>query len=437
MNPAAATGTLTRVTLAAPWRRVDLVIPSETALGELLPEIVRLLGYRTVESPQSYRLSLFDGTVVELDQSPRSADIADGALLRVDRISDAPMPAVVHDVTDEVADDLERRPGRWGDAARRWVATGVIAAAGAWAVAMALPVVPPVAALAAGLVVLIAGSALGIGGVRAAGTAVLLAGAAVAATAVPQWSPEWPQRLVAWIALAGLTVLGASAANRRPRSGLTGAGALFGLLALWVVPPVLGFPLLWTATVLALASTVLLGLLPRIALVTSGLTRLDDQQLGERPASRGSVRAAVDSAHRGLALAVLCTAASAAVAGWVLAHGANAWALALACLLGVSTFLRTRACPLVVEVAALTAATLVVVAGLVSRWAEALPAQWWGAALVALLVLAAGFVALTYRPPAHVQARARQIADRVEGIAVIAMVPVAVGVFGLYSQLLN
>ena len=35
------------------------------------------------------------------------------------------------------------------------------------------------------------------------------------------------------------------------------------------------------------------------------------------------------------------------------------------------------------------------------------------------------------------QARARQIADRVEGIAVIAMVPVAVGVFGLYSQLLN
>lgn len=47
MTPPQATGTLTRLTLAAPWRRVDLVLPSETPLGELLPEIVRLLGYQT------------------------------------------------------------------------------------------------------------------------------------------------------------------------------------------------------------------------------------------------------------------------------------------------------------------------------------------------------------------------------------------------------
>ncbi|CAL99925.1 type VII secretion integral membrane protein EccD [Saccharopolyspora erythraea NRRL 2338] len=437
MTPPQATGTLTRLTLAAPWRRVDLVLPSETPLGELLPEIVRLLGYQTAESPEAYRISLFDGRVVELDQSLRSAAVPDGALLRVDRISEAPMPAVVHDVTDEVADDLDRRPGRWGDDARRWLATAVISAAAVWATLLAAPTTPPPVLVAAGLIALVGGTALALPGARVIGTAVLLAGAAATATAVPHWLAEWPLRSLAWAVLVGLTVLAAGAANGRLRAGATGAGTLLGLLGLWAVPSALHLPIERTATLLAIVSTVVLGLLPRLALVTSGLTRLDDQQLGERPTTRSSVRAAVDSAHRGLALAVVFAAASAALAGWNLAHASNGWAVALACLLGVTTCLRARACPLTAEVVSLTAATLVVVVGLVSNWLFVAPAQWWGGVLVAVAVLSIGFAALAYRPPAHVRARARQLADRVEGVAVVAMVPVAVGVFGIYERLLQ
>lgn len=424
-------GTLTRVTLAAPQRRVDLVLPSGTPLGELLPDVVRLLGFRPGEPPRSYRFSLFDGRVLGFEQSLRSAGVPDGALVRVDRISEAPMPAVVHDVTDEVADDLERRPGRWGDAARRWLATAVVAAAALWATLLAVPVVPAPALLAVGAAVLLGGAALTFVA-REVGTAVTSAGAAIAATAIPHWLTGWPLRTVAWAVLVGVAVFAGCAGNGRLRAGATGAGALLGLLALWVGFSSLRLPGEQVAALLAVLSTVALGLLPRFALVTAGLTRLDDQQLGDRPTTRTSVRAAVDAAHRGLALAVVFTAASAAAAGWVLADAPNAWAAALAGLLAVTTWLRTRACPLTVEVASLTAAALTVVVALVTHW---LPTPT--GALVAVAVLGLGVVALTYRPPAHVRARARQLGDRVEGLAVVAMVPVAVGVFGTYEHLLH
>ncbi|GAB2679887.1 hypothetical protein GCM10027271_46430 [Saccharopolyspora gloriosae] len=437
MTGPSAAGTLTRLTLATPWRRVDLVLPAETPLGELLPEIVRILGFPTPPTPESYRLSLVDGQVVELTESLRSSAIPDGALVRVDRVSDAPMPSVVHDVTEEVADDLERRPGRWSDGTRRWVATAVIAVTTAWAGYLAVAAIPPVALLVAGLVLVAAGTGAALAGVRAVGTAVLAAGASVGAMSVPFLLEGWPQRWSAWTLIVAVLVLAAGMANSRFRASATGAGVLFGMLLLWVVPLVSGLDVVGTATVAGIVSTVLLGLLPRFALVTSGLTRLDDVRAGEQPVARTSVRAALDSAHRGLALAVVFTAASAALAGWHLAHAANGWAIALACLLGITTFARVRACPLTVEVISLVTAALVVVGGLVRHWSLVSPSQWWGGVLVALALSGAGLLALAYRPAAHTRARARQVVDRVEGVAVVAMVPVAVGVFGLYQDLLQ
>jgi hypothetical protein len=96
-----------------------------------------------------------------------------------------------------------------------------------------------------------------------------------------------------------------------------------------------------------------------------------------------------------------------------------------------------RAYPLTVEVACLVAAALVVVAGLVHRWVQAEPGLWWAGTAVAGTVAAAALVVLGYEPRPHTRARARQLADRLEGLAVVALVPVAVGVFGVYSRLLD
>jgi hypothetical protein len=104
---------------------------------------------------------------------------------------------------------------------------------------------------------------------------------------------------------------------------------------------------------------------------------------------------------------------------------------------GATLLLRTRAFPLVVEVVALVAAGLVVTWQLLLSWYRAEPGQWWGPVAVALGVAALALVVLAYQPPSHVRARLRQNADRFEALAVVALVPVAVGVFGVYPRLLE
>jgi hypothetical protein len=40
-------------------------------------------------------------------------------------------------------------------------------------------------------------------------------------------------------------------------------------------------------------------------------------------------------------------------------------------------------------------------------------------------------------PVEHVRARLRRLADRLETVAVVAAVPLAIGVFGIYGRLLD
>lgn len=430
------TGTLTRVTLVAPRRRVDVVLPSETPLGVLLPEITRLLGYRPSEPPRSYRISLFNGQVLPLEQNLRGAQVPDGALVRVDPVHEAPMSAVVHDVTEAVADDLSQRRGRWGPGPRRWVSTGVIVAGALWAALLVTSAVPAVVLLAVGALSLVTGTVIALAGPQVTGTSISLGGAAVTAVGIPLVTEDLTSRSVAWAALIGLTVAAVCAANNRLRAGITGAVTVFGLLAGWVLCGLLLKPVEQIASVLILGSTVMIGVLPRVALATSGLTRLDDQQRENKQVSRASVHAAVDSAHRGLALAAVAAAASTAAAGWLLAHSPNAWAMALAGLAALNLVLRTRAHPLTVEVVGLLAATAVIIIGLVQHWVHSVPADWWAGVLVALVGVGLGLITLSYQPSDQVRARLRRVADRVEGITVVAMVPVAIGASGIYGPLL-
>jgi hypothetical protein len=46
-------------------------------------------------------------------------------------------------------------------------------------------------------------------------------------------------------------------------------------------------------------------------------------------------------------------------------------------------------------------------------------------------------VVLAVEPPEHVRARLRRLGDRLETVAVLAAVPLAIGVLGTYGQLLD
>jgi type VII secretion integral membrane protein EccD len=433
----APTGRLTRVTLVGPRRRADLVLPSDEPLGTLLPEIVAMVGMGPSRKPRGYQLSMLGGRVLEPTANLRGAGVTDGTQLRVDPLTEAPPAAIVHDVSDEVSDDLGRRRGRWGDEARRWTATATVTASALLAVLLAEPYLPVAALAVTGAVLLVAGMAVAMLAMVPSGVAVLLAGATVLLTTVPAWTGSVPGRAGLAVLGVALTIAALGLATGNRRAGVFGATALLVLLGAWAALLGFGLPAAHTAAVMGIVSVALLGLLPRLAMIASGLTKLDDRQTDELPVARVAVNAAVDSAHRALALACVATAVSGAVAGWVLAQASDGWALALACLVGVALFLRLRAYPLTIEVVALVAAGLAVATGLVTRWTQSEPHLWWGGAGVALAAAALGVVVLTYRPPVYIRARARQLADRLEGLAVVALVPVAVGVFDVYSRLLD
>lgn len=433
----APTGRLTRVTLVGPRRRADLVLPSDEPLGTLLPEIVAMVGMGPAGEPRGYQLSMLGGRVLEPTANLRGAGVTDGTQLRVDPLTEAPPAAIVHDVSDEMSDDLGRRRGRWGEEPRRWTATATVAASALLAALLAGPHLPVVVLAVIGAVMLVAGTTVAMFAVVPPGVAVLLAGTTMLLTTVPAWTVSGTGRAELAVLCVALTIVALGLATGNRRAGVFGATALLVLLGAWAALLEVGLPAARTAAVMGIVSIALLGLLPRLAMIASGLTKLDDRQTDELPVARVAVDAAVDSAHRALALACVATAVSGAVAGWLLAQASDGWALALACLVAVALFLRLRAYPLTIEVVALVAAALAVATGLVTHGTQSEPDLWWGGAGVALAAAALGVVVLGYRPPAYIRARARHLADRLEGLAVVALVPVAVGVFDVYSRLLD
>lgn len=430
----------TRVTLVGSQRRVDVVLPSAEPVGRLLPEALRVTAEPATDPPRLRSLATLDGRVLDSDESLGDADVPDGAVLRVVGLAEAPPPPVVLDITEEVTDELAQRSLLWGPGARQWVCAATASAAAVLVVHVMAPRLDDPAlttlavAVAAGLLLL--GAIVARAVAASAGTACILAGATVglyAAVLLPD-TIGLVTGAVAGVSAVTAVVLGL--ATTLGRGGIVGGGIGLLLLALWAgVERTL--PLDQSATVLAVVSLLLIGVLPRAALVLSGLTALDDARARDETVGRRDVVTAIAAAHRGLALATVAAAVSAAVAGLLLARDGGRWTIPLAVLLTVALGIRTRSFPLVSEVVALLTAGAVVLGGLTAAWLRAEP----DAALIVAGLLAAAVALAVIRPllrPAEpLLARARRLTDRVEALTIVAALPVAVGVSGVYGQLLR
>jgi type VII secretion integral membrane protein EccD len=432
-----------RVTLVGSRRRIDLVLPSTEAVGSLLPDLLAMLGDEAASPPRGRQLVGADGEVLAPDATLAEAGVPDGAVLRVVAQHDVPPAPVVHDVIEEVSDDTDTRAWRWGPVARRWTATaGVVA--GCLLLAWMLGRAAPSRALAADLRTLAALALLGCGVVAGrvrepVGTALVLGGGAVALTASAAATEfvGWPAhaRLVAAAAVAaGVTVL-LGLTSPLGRVGVVGGGLALVLAAAWGAGVAAGLPPERLAAVMGVASIVLLGLLPRVALTASGLTALDDRRTAGEEVGRRDAVAAIAAAHRGLSIATVATAASTALAGVLLAGAPSRWTVPLALALVVVLASRARVYPLVAEVAALLAAAGTVLAALLALWLDRSGLAGPLAAVLALI--AVGLVVLGVEFPEHVRARFRRHGDRLEAVAVLAAVPLAIGVFGTYGKLLS
>ncbi len=116
---------LVRVTVASGTRRVDLVLPSELPVDELLPELARAVGLLDRgRASVGYALVTTDGRVLSGAPGLHTQGVVDGALLTVAALDDLPLPTARDALVEAVIEVAESAVAPWDVTAARGAARG-------------------------------------------------------------------------------------------------------------------------------------------------------------------------------------------------------------------------------------------------------------------------------------------------------------------------
>ena len=442
-----------RLTVLAPRHRVDVALPSDVPVAELLPMVLELVGEpergRSTR-PQPWRLSGVAGGPLPAGATLAELGVLDGELLRLGPAAPAPPAPVFDDPVDAVAAGADVACAR----DHRFEAAAVVAAAvaGAGLLAAAGPGSVPSALLAAVAAVTAVAAAGRLAHREGADPAlahrvarsVALAGVALAAaagwTAVP--GAPGPVPLMTAAVAAGIAAAVAQLLLRVVAPALVGAGVVAVVIAAAVLAVRLGATPTVAATAAGALAAVAAPLLPRAAIRLAGLPRPVVPADGSELSGDDASLPAAELAERGdLArgyLAGLSGAASAVAAcGALAAASTGGWAgPTFAGVTMVVLLLRARgfadASP------ARTALAAAIVAGAGVAVAVAAPGSPGGlaACMVLLLGAAAGAAMLDAaargtRP--ELSPVLRRSIDLAEGVLVAASVPLALAAMGLFG----
>jgi type VII secretion integral membrane protein EccD len=430
----------TRLTVIGSARKADLVVPNDEAVAGLMPRLMDLLDEPTGSVVRPLTLVRSTGEQLDVALTIADQEVSDGELLRLVRSDDAPPPPEVADVTDVLGETLRDRSGLWSTFTRELtgaIAIGVLGCALVGQLSAGpLPLVLAVLLLSLGAAI--------VGRLSMRWICVALTSAALGVAAAAVWTftstldLPLPMRLSA--AILGFAALGWICLGLGYGQGLRSRPAWFGSL---VGVPVSMLPLIMVllgsrseaaAAVTAAVSVVVCGVLPRLALVASGLTGLDDQVVEGHPRRRDDVSLTVNDAYRVLSWVTFAVAIPIAVTSALLLASGDLWAVWVGLVVIIVSALRTRAFPLAVQQMALWFAVLGgLLGGLIGQ-------PWLGEPLVTgILAGIAGLVVIMVlaRPAAHQRAFLRRVGNVLEALAVIALIPLLLGMFGIFSDLLR
>ncbi|BFO15467.1 hypothetical protein SHKM778_18550 [Streptomyces sp. KM77-8] len=230
------TASLCRVTVRAPARTVDLAVPSDVPVADLLPTVIGYGGDDLEESGLEHGgwvLQRLGGPPLDPESTLDSLGLRDGEELYLRPRTEALPEVHIDDLVDGIADGMSRRPHGWSPEAGRRLLLGLAAAT--LALGIALLAVPgtagwirAVAASATGLL-LIAGAGSASRAVGDAGAGSLLGLLAAPYFALAGWLlPGGDLGGADGDAVLGARLLAASAA--------AGAGAVLALAAVGVYP---------------------------------------------------------------------------------------------------------------------------------------------------------------------------------------------------------
>jgi type VII secretion integral membrane protein EccD len=444
---------LSRVTVVAPRTRVDLALPSDIPVAHLLPTLLGMAGEAGGDGGSRHGgwcLATLTGEIIDPDRSLSSLGVLDGDLLQLRRRSDSPPPPLFDDVVEAVA---QAQPGSYRPWTPHTARTLGMVAAGAALLGAAAALLR--AGTAAGLTVAVAVLAA-LTSLTALIAAALLtrvyrqesAGVLVGAGALPvgfvaglYLVPDGLHAenlllacvLVLVLACSAATVLSAGIILFTAGATAAALGALAFLAATLTHPP--------AVAVAAAAAAGALGVLPVLPRLTIQLARLP---LPKVPSSPGELQedpgvpdlAAIERraarAHEYLTGMIIGVGAVGAT-GAVLAARAGALGAVLAVVIAAVLLLRARCYANATQAVALVASGMLTLAGLiVGLLATASPLTlmlgFGGLLGLAAAALIAGFVV----PHRQFSPVLRHAVDVGEAVLIASVLPIALGVMGLY-----
>lgn len=230
------TANLCRVTVRAPARTVDLAVPSDVPVADLLPTVIGYGGDDLEESGLEHGgwvLQRLGGPPLDPESTLDSLGLRDGEELCLRPRTEALPEVHIDDLVDGIADGMSRRPHGWSPDAGRRLLLGLAAAT------LTLGIVLLAVPGTAGWIRAVAASATGLLLIAGAGSASRAVGDAGAGSVLGLMAAPY-FALAGWLlpggdlgggdgdAVLGARLLAASAA--------AGAGAVLALAAVGVYP---------------------------------------------------------------------------------------------------------------------------------------------------------------------------------------------------------
>ncbi|MEU6062768.1 type VII secretion integral membrane protein EccD, partial [Streptomyces sp. NPDC047097] len=122
---------LCRVTVRAPARTVDLAVPADVPVADLLPAVLGYAGDDLEETGVEHGgwvLQRLGGEPMDEERTLDSFDLRDGETLYLRPRTEALPEVHLDDLVDGIATTLQRRPHGWSPAAARAVLRGLAVA---------------------------------------------------------------------------------------------------------------------------------------------------------------------------------------------------------------------------------------------------------------------------------------------------------------------
>jgi type VII secretion integral membrane protein EccD len=443
---------LRRVTIVAPTARVDISLPVQSTVAELLPSLVEMAA-NGADVTAGWSLARLGAEPFPGSATVTSAGIRDGELLYLNPRDHQPTPLLFDDVVDAIAHAAARRAGTWRpELSRRVGLLATVTALAALSVLLGVAGIPGAPAITGGLAVVLlvtaaalsrafgdagAGAAVAIAGLPAA----LLAGIEVAGTGTVRFPPSAGGLAVGCGTLLVYAVLSAVAVAHRVAvfAGVSVTAMAGGIAASAAIltnarPSSVSALLVPIAVVLSpalpmLALRVARLPLPRIPTDTAAFRADERPTLG--PQVVGETEAA-EAVLTGLLGAVATLVLAGAIG--LLADG-SVWARVLGGVAGLALLLRARAYVSIgqrgvlmlggVGALLVTAGKLAVSGGDTTRVALVL-----GMLAVGLVCLVYALRAVDNQPSPYWS----RLIDMVEFLALISLMPLAAAVLDIFTK---